>query len=257
MSFSLLSLWPVFLQIAVLAALLALSVRLIRRSGQAVAAVFLTFVFALWLFTDLYWVIFDLMRPDGRMPFAANEIGEAAVFLMLAALLSSFSLGRGRVFCWQTAGALAFALGNAALWVAWSREWIDDLFIGAAYAAFLAQVVRALMLQGSLRTGEWIALAAGCFLLLLGQALTFFVPEGAVRALELGCYLLLAAGAVCWAIKAFSARRGRPLYLIYALLGWVITAKYMSAGDWYSLFLVCETLCLPPLYRAVRREVRA
>ena len=39
--------------------LLVLSVRLIRESGRALIAVFLTFLFSLWLLSDLYWVIYD------------------------------------------------------------------------------------------------------------------------------------------------------------------------------------------------------
>ena len=74
---------PVFIQIAVLAVLLVLSVRLIRGSSRSLPAVFLAFLFAMWLLTDLYWVIYDFMRPDRRMPFAVNEIGEASLFLLM------------------------------------------------------------------------------------------------------------------------------------------------------------------------------
>ena len=48
---------PTFVQIGLLMALLVLSVRLIRKSGRSLTAVFLAFVYSLWLFTDLYWVI--------------------------------------------------------------------------------------------------------------------------------------------------------------------------------------------------------
>ena len=71
----------VSIQIAVLAVLLGLTVRLVGESARNLTAVFLSFSFGLWLLTDLYWLIYDLMRPEIRMPFAANEIGEAALFL--------------------------------------------------------------------------------------------------------------------------------------------------------------------------------
>ena len=165
----LISLICVLCQIAVALVLLILSVRLIRESGRALTAVFLSFVFALWLLTDLYWLIYDLMRFDSRMPFAANEIGEAAVFLMMAATLGS------AVFCdlrsggWQTICALIFAFCNAALWIAWSGEWMQDIFIGAAFAYLLCMVTCALKMQRSLTGGEWAALGGFCLLLLLAQ----------------------------------------------------------------------------------------
>ncbi len=54
----------VSIQIVVLAVLLKLAVKLIGESGRSLTAVFLSFSFALWLLTDLYWLIYDLMRPE-------------------------------------------------------------------------------------------------------------------------------------------------------------------------------------------------
>ena len=257
----LLTLIPVCIQIAVLTVLLQLSMRLIRESDRAIHAVFLTFILSLWLLTDLYWVIYEFMRPDSRMPFAANEIGEAAIFLLDGAMLASLVCGwKGARI--QTVSALAFAVCNVALWVAWSGEWVDDLFIGAAYAGFLYQVVRALTFHHALKPWEWVALGAGCALLILGQALTFFAPEGAKAGLDTGCSVLLALGTVCWAVKAIFARRRNAesvtlLCLVFALIAWVVTAKYMSADTWYAVFMVCETLCMPMLYGTVRKVVAA
>ena len=257
MSAELMALAPALFQIGVLSALLALSARLVRESGRALAAVFLTFVFSLWLLTDLYWVIYDIKRPDARMPFAANEIGEAAVFLLEAAMLASLRRGSG-LARGPAIGALIFAACNVALWVGWSGEWADDLFIGTAYGCFLAQLAVALDAEDLLRRGEGIAVAAGCALLALGEGLTFIVPEGVGAALDLGCSLLMVGGAAYWGLKLRSAWRGGAvpaLCLAYALLCWILTAKYMSAGGWYALFMLGETLCLPLLYLAARRAV--
>ena len=65
----------VTLQIVTLAVLLTLSVKLISESERNLTAVFMSFYFALWLLTDLYWLIYDLMRPESRMPFAASVSG--------------------------------------------------------------------------------------------------------------------------------------------------------------------------------------
>ena len=262
MPFSLLALLPVCFQIAVLAVLVVLSVRLIRESGQAIPAVYLTFILSLWLLTDLYWVIYDFMRSDSRMPFAANEIGEAAVFLLEGAMLASLTRGWKDYARPQAIGGLIFAACNVALWIAWSGEWVDDLFVGAAFACFLYQIARALAVHQSLKGWEWGLLGVGCAVLILGQGLTFFAPEETKAALDAACYALLAAIAVYWAVKTIFAWRKNAdpvslLCLVFAWIAWVVAAKYMSAGAWYTVFMVCETLCLPMLYLATRRMVTA
>ena len=132
------------IHILMLVLLLILSVRLIIINGRKLTTVFMAFCFALWLLTDLYWFIYDYMRPESRMPFAANEIGEAAVFLMMAATLNSAVLLESRLPVHRTACALVFSACNVALWIAWSGEWIQDILFGAVYAWFICSVVRAL-----------------------------------------------------------------------------------------------------------------
>lgn len=194
------------------------------------------------------------------MPFAANEIGEAAVFLLKAAVLASVAGGWVGYSGKQAAAALAFTACNVALWIAWSGEWVEDVFIGAAFGWYVYTVIRALATNRALNNAEWAALGIGCALLLLGQGLALRVPAGARATLDGLCYLLLAAGVLFWACKWLRARRrqvppvGR-LCLAFALLCWAIMAKYMSDGLWYYLFLLIETLCLPPLYRVARRVV--
>ena len=257
---SLIELLPVLFQVGMLSALLALSARLVRDSGRSLTAVFLAFLLALWLLTDLYWVIYDLQRPGTRMPFAANEIGEAAVFLLAAALLAS-AAGGWLGFGWpEAAVALAFAAGNVALWIGWSGEWVEDVFIGAAFAWYVYAVVRALASTGALGPGDWWALGVGCAALLIGQGLTFFVPESARTALDAACALLMAAAIVWWIVKIAAARRRHApadalLALAFGLICWITAAKYMSDGVRYTLLLVAETLCLPLLYGAARRVV--
>ena len=63
----------VTLQIVTLAVLLTLSVKLISESERNLTAVFMSFYYALWLLTDLYWLVYDLMRPDMRIAFTVKE----------------------------------------------------------------------------------------------------------------------------------------------------------------------------------------
>ena len=222
----------VLIQIALFIVLLVFSVRMIRESDRSLTAVFLTFVYSLWLLTDLYWVIYDFMRPDSRMPFAVNEIGEAAIILLMPSILGSavhyrlFTAGR------QAAGTALFAVCNAALWVAWSGEWAQDTIIGAVFAYFLCNIACALKAQRQLSKKEWIGLGIGCALLILAQVATFFVGPKAKAAVETGCYVFLIAGVVYWAYKLISAHKSQTpskavLCMAFALLGWSMMAKYI------------------------------
>ena len=245
------------LQIAVLGALTLLSVRLVRRSGESLTAVFLSFTCALWFLSDLYWVIYDLMRPDTRMPFAANEIGEAAVLLMLAAVLSSVIPRLTRCAGWQGMAALLFGVCNTALWIVWSGEWIEDIMIGAAFTWLLYTIACGLKARNALARGEWIALSAGCALLILGEGATLLVKDNLKAAMDAACSLLLLAGVLFWAWKNARAARCAQETLCFAVasLCWALLAKYMSDGVWYLVFMTAETFALPAVWLAVRRAV--
>ena len=260
MSSVVMTMLPVSFQIAVLAVLLFLSVRLIRENGRQLIVVFLTFLFTMWLLTDLYWVIYDFMRPDSRMPFAVNEIGEATLFLLMPAISGTV------VSCWalsawkQAAGAVVFVACNVALWIAWSGEWVQDILIGAVFAYFLCSTACSLKVLRRLTGGEWIGLGLGCLLLILTQSLTFFTEPPLKSALDTGSYIFLTAGIVYWACKLLAAGRGQAspkavLCHALALTAWTMTAKYMSDGSWYDVFLIVETFSHLFLYLSVRKVV--
>lgn len=248
------------LQIAVSVVLLVFSIRLIRESGKSITAVFFAFTIALWLLTDLYWVIYDLMRPDSLMPFAANEIGEAAAFLMIAAVLSSVISHGAYKACLQGAGAILFSVCNAALWIAWSGEWIQDMMIGASFTFLLYTLARCLKARYALSRGEWIGLGVGCALLVLGEGLTFVVSDGLKMAIDTGCSLLMTAGVIFWMWKNGKAWKNKAapdilLCLSFALLCWAVTSKYLSAGVWYLAFMTVETVTMPFVFLSVRKAV--
>ena len=70
--------------------------------------VFLPFMFVLamasYLLSDLYWIAYDILKPDTRMPIACNEIGECAIILLLSAGLESLLVDKKKI-----AGEILFA----------------------------------------------------------------------------------------------------------------------------------------------------
>ena len=251
----------VSIQILVLALLLTLSVKLISESERNLTAVFMSFYFALWLLTDLYWLLYDLMRPDMRMPFAANEIGEAAMFLTGAATINSAVKHRTRLPMGYLAGIHLFAISNVVLWILWSGEIVQDIIVGTVFIWFFYSIVRALRWSQALSSREWIVLGLLCTAIIVCQGLTFIVPENAKNIPDLCAYALLIAGIVFFVYKFISAYRGNlpyaQMFLSVALVTWTLMAKYMSGGNWYNLFLTLETLGMPLWYMSIRKVVKA
>ena len=159
------SIFITVLQTIVLAVLLVLSIKLIGKNERNLPSVHMAFCLTLWLLGNIYWLIYDLIRPESRMPFAANEIGEAAAFLMMAAIINSVVISVAYPSAVYTVSAILFGIGNVALWITWSGEWIQDIFIGTFYTWFLLSLVRALVNEKTLRTWEWVLLCILCFAL--------------------------------------------------------------------------------------------
>ena len=251
----------VSIQIAVLAVLLGLTVRLVSESARNLTAVFLSFSFGLWLLTDLYWLIYDLMRPESRMPFAANEIGETAMFLVFAAMVNSAIRRHTRLPMGFFAGSCLFAVSNAVLWILWSGEIVEDIIVGVVFAWLYCSIVRALRSEQALTGTEWIMLGVLCTALIVCQSLTFIVPEDVKNTPDLCAYVLLMLGAVffaCLFIRSYKEKLAHvQMVLSFALAMWIITAKYMSGGNWYNLFLTLETPGLILWFLSVRKAVKA
>ena len=254
------SLISLSVQILTLAALLALSVKLIRESGRNMTAVFWSFYLALWLLGDLYWLIYDLMRPEIRMPFAANEIGEAALFLFLAATINSARKHHTNLPFGYLAGTLFFALSNMILWIMWSGEIVQDVVSGAIFAWLFYCIVRSLRSEQVLTKAQWILLCIICCALIASEALTFVVSEDMKNVPDFCGYMILIAGTVFFVYMLIRAyRRGQTdalLFLSFSLSIWLKVSLYMSADNWYNLYLTLETPGVLLCYLAVRKAVR-
>ncbi len=250
------------LQIIVLAVLLSLSIGVIGKSQKSLSVVHMALCLALWLMGDLYWIVYDLMRPESRMPFAANEIGEAAIFLMMAAIVNSVAVYVTYPSAVHTVSSVLFGIGNVVLWIAWSGEWIQDILIGTVYTWLLYSIVRAIVSEMAFNRQEWILLCIFCAALLAGWGLIFVIKDKSVRIVEAGVYVILFAGVLLLLnrlIRLYRQKEGpqRLLPVAFALIAWVITGKYMSEGTMYTVFLLLETMCLPVCFASVRKAVMA
>ena len=101
------TLWEIILTVLQSGALAVVIVNTIRLMLKEKTG-FLPFMFVLamvsYLLSDLYWIAYDLLKPDTRMPIACNEIGECAIILLLSAGLDSLIGDKKKI-----AGEIVFA----------------------------------------------------------------------------------------------------------------------------------------------------
>ena len=250
------------LQAVMLIVVLLGAIRSAGAEKKSLPIVLFAFAVASVLLSDLYWLTYDILRPGTQMPFAANVIGEWAMFLLLGAVLTST-----KPICFQSAKkellcAAFFAAASAALWIAWSGKWVDDILTGLSYGYFLCALVSRAREEDAFPASLWRFLCAACAVLLLAQAMTFFVPEPFGKALNLFCYALLFAGAAGFLVMAGLSFRneGEParcVCRVFAAFAWVVTVMYMSSGGFYIAAMVLSTLCFPLMLLALKKEVDA
>ena len=229
---------------------------------HSMAPVFFTFALVSNLMSLLYWLAYDLLRPDARMPFAANEFGEIGSFLLLASTLNTvfrgrFAQARREIFCTGL-----FAAASAALWIAWSGEWLQDILVGLSFGYLLCVCVRSMKQAAVLSRREWRLLGTAAALLLLLQGLTFALPEPWNGRVDYAAY------AVMFLVLAWGFRRLIPTLLRredpYAQLGlalfcwcWAVSTMYMSSGGFYLAANFASVCCTPLALLALHREEAA
>lgn len=257
---TLVSIILVSVMIIMLATLIPFGIGLIRTSKGNITAVFLVFYYTILLFVLLFWLIYDIMLPDARMPFAANEIGEFTMFFMQAAIINSLFESRPESKL-LLVGSIFFTAVNVVLWWSWSGEWIQDIITGVAFAWVMYSIARALWGTRTLSKRAWVTISVMALMCVLCQALTFFVGETAGAVLETVGYGFVSAGIVFFALQiyrtAVKEKSSRSfLILVVALTIWIIMGEYMSAGIWYNSFMGLRFVVTPLLFVAARRVVR-
>lgn len=234
------------------------ALRLIKKEKNTVYVVFFAFAVASALLSDLYWQVYTLMRPDTRMPFAANEIGEWALFLMLGASLQTRSdhrFAKKEIFF-----AALFVAANVALWIAWSGEWVQDILTGVVLAYLFCHLVAEIKQADVFAKWEWWLVGLSSLVLICAQTGTFFVTEAVRKPLDLFCYCILFAMSAYLILRAVMAYRTKSqvtqmVSRAFAAFAWTVVTLYMSDGYFYMAALILITGCFPLMLMALRREV--
>lgn len=249
------------LHITVLTAVVVRGALLCRHAKRAAPTAMFTFAMFALLISSLYWTAYSRLRPESRMPFAANEFEEAAAFLLLASVPAMNVTEKREKAVKETAFAVLFASANAVLWIAWSGEWVDDVLIGAALGFFLVGCMRSLRQTAAVSGKTADVLLAVLSVLTVAQASTFFLPAALKAVVDTACsaaqvllaWLFLLAAAAAAFRKMLPARRCAVTFSGYCLATYCL---YMSEGIWYDA--VFAALAIFPLFllSAVTEEVK-
>ena len=237
-----------------------------KEGASVVTLAFFAFSLVAVVMSDLYWIVFHVLRPESRMPMSASEIGECGFMLLLSASLSSL-LNKDRRRAdrgLRIAAALitfVFAACNTALWIGWNGSYMTNILSGLSVWALAAVCVFAVLQTRALSKPAFIAFFAALILLIALQGTTFFVPENVVAALDTVCSVLIFTGQFLFAVKlvhGFCVRA--PEKSLFALsCSWVcfsLYALYMSSGYVYLAVFAVLTVAVVFAFFALLRLTR-
>lgn len=247
------------IMVSILLAVIISAIRLLRSKKHFLTVVYFIFAVSCGLLSVLYWGAYTYLRPETRMPFAANEICEWAEFLLYASSLRAV-FHKSISFEKKNIPVVLFAVSNVCLWIAWSGEWVQDILTGLSMGWFLCVITTCLCLTCALSAAEWIGLGIVAVLLILGQMHTFFTPSSISAALDVGCSVLLFVVMLWIMLKAVLTldeenQADKCMCLSYASLVWGTVFMYMSSGGVYVIALALTVLSYVLMLLAIKKEV--
>ena len=232
------------------------------RSGKTDSVPLAFFVFALvsMILADVYWIIYPIMRPDTRMPIAANEIGEIACFLLLS---SAIRLAYREVHVSakvEVIGAALFSLAQIVFWIIWTGEWMQDILGGTAFAYMLCVSAWALKQADCLSKLEWRLLGLACLAPVALNIAWFYLPETHKNIASGVANIIAIVWLVVFLIKTTKAIEegapsGKQIALSFALYAWSISTMYFGEKYYYYIALAFSVLSKIYMVMAVMKEV--
>ena len=250
------------LQVLVLLLILVVYFRYARRAEDKLYLVFAALSTATLMISTIYFLTHSMLREGMRVPFAANDIADFGTFLMIStALRSAVGTAKGR-FRGVTIGAAAFAAANICLWIAWSGEWVRDIFGGLSFAYFICVCIRSIYLTQAMNRWERCAMWALSICMVAVETAALLSPAGLQDTLEAVDTVLLALGQALLLTRALLAfRTGKSvdavMSLCYTAFCWNGISMYMSAGLAYTVFSNLMTMYALLMLLAAGKKVRA
>ena len=250
------------IELAILIYVIVRALDPISKGDHSMRVIFYLFAMISMLCSAVYWIAFDILRPDLRMPIAANEIGESAAFLLLASAMSSDKSSAFTDARKEVSLAVLFVMASVALWIGWSGEWIQDILGGFTFGYYGCVAVWDMKRREALLPWQWKLMGIIAFLLVLMEAGVFFVPDSFKKGLDLACYGLMFAslGILALIISGAFKRKTSPHALFAIICGshfWTSSLMYMSEGPYYLASYLGTIMMFPLMLLSIRKEQEA
>jgi hypothetical protein len=239
------------IQSCIIIVVIAKAIKLTINTRTSVLPFFFTLAMSGYLLSGLYWITYDFLKPDTRMPMACNEICECAVVLLLCAGMDAILKDKEKI-----AGEIAFAIlfigANIALWIAWSGEWVQDILFGAPYIYFFWLLVRGLKSRGGLSRKEmWLIAAVGVVVLAL-QMPQFFVEGLVLKLVEGVSFAVMFAMAIWLGVKSFQRK---DYFVASTFYLWTDLSTFLNADVYYYVLSFANAAALLIMFSLLKKEV--
>ncbi|MBO4414984.1 MAG: hypothetical protein J5824_03260 [Lachnospiraceae bacterium] len=250
------------LQICMLGFIIIRVSRKAHYGKTSVITVFFIYGIICLLISDMYWLVHGLLRPDVRLPFSVNEVGEMGTDLLFASMLAAVFKDRFLKPGFETICAAIFAVAIAALWVGWTGEWVKDILSGIVFGYYTCVTVRAMRCSEAFTFMEWLILSLSAYILIAVQGLIFAVDDEIGKMLDVFCYIIMFS-VMIWLVQkatraAIAAHRIKDLKtseksvaLSFFTMVWIMNTMYMSSEPMYFFGFFVFSLILPVMMISV------
>lgn len=239
------------LQSIVLVAVIVKTVRLMADRKNTFLPFFFILAMASYLLSNLYWIAYDFLKPDTRMPIASNEIGECAMILLLSAGLESLLKDKKRILG-EIVFAFLFIGANIALWIVWSGEWFQDVLFGIPYIYFLWILIRGIRSREVMARRELLLAAVMSISVLILQIPLLCEKGFLYEFVNVVCFVVMFTLMVLLGIKSF---RSKDFFVTSTFFLWTELAMFLSSVPYYNLAFGVNIIVLPMMFTSMKREL--
>lgn len=246
------------IQVLIIIPIIAASTKLMQGGRNGLLPVFFTFGMFCYILDDLYYIVFCLLRPNERLPIAADEISECATLLLFTSLLEILNDKRKRFSLEAFVFSILFIGANIALWIAWSGEWLQDILFGIPYVYFLYLLMKGILDTKSMKKIEIYIILLLCFIV-TGIEFALLNMDGMTYEIaDVTAYILMFAIAAWFlfkCIRTFYNERGNYIYFSFTLFFCTLLILYASEDFFYSIAMDINTISLLIMYIALKKEL--
>ena len=249
------------IDIIICGAIVAFTVPKINADKEdAVPVALFDFAMISMMLSEIYWVVFPLMRGDVRMPIAANEMGEIACFLLMS---SAVRLGYRRETIparTEIIGAAIFSAAQIVLWILWTGEWVQDIIGGMAFAYMLCVAAWALKQADVMSANMWRALGFSCFAAVALNGIAFLVDEKLENILLAIANFFMLSWLILFAINSIASVKNKAsakiqITFAFTTFVWSISTMYISEGITYEIALTASIFIKLLILITLRNEM--